>query len=361
MPRPRRMLAPNLRERRFHVVRPDLLPSRDAQDRACAQRVDVRDDECFRIRLQNRQHHALDADGVVGPESGRDRPQRFRRPDRSVFGPARSRRRCGRGGGSAGPGRLRRRRRRKAPTRTGAAGGRSESQLVPSHRAPARPVDVDEERQGRLDDRFVRTYVDETGPATPVDDGELEAIEMFQPGYPGKLELGRRSKGNLQSFKIAVADATQRNSGVQRLMQCGSGLDHAQLECGCEPRSEHQHADRAHGESMHHGRSSHHCPITLPVDVRRPSNPHVPPASSISGPRLADPAAVSVAAIQSVPCGWRWSLDSISAICTLLSAAPLRTLSETTHMSSPRGHEMSSRIRPTNTASTPADSVAAVG
>ena len=291
MPYPRRMLAPNLRERSFHIVRPDLLPSRDAQDRACAQRVDVRDDECFRIRLQNRQHHALDADGGVGPEPGRDRPQRLRRPDRSVSGPARSRRRCGRGGGSAGPGRrLRRRRRRKAPTRTGAAGGRSEAQLVPSHRAPARPVDVDEERQGRLDDRFIRTYVNEAGSTTPVDDGELEAIEMFQPDYPGELELGRRSEGNLQSFKIAVADATERNSGVQRLMQCGPGLDHAQLECGGGPRSEHRHAGRAHGEPMHHGRSSHHCPITLPVAVRRPSNPRVPPVSSISGPRPAAPA-----------------------------------------------------------------------
>ena len=50
-----------------------------------------------------------------------------------------------------------------------------------------------------------------------------------------------------------------------------------------------------------------------------------------------------------------------SAICTLLVAAPLRRLSLTTHRLRPRGWSGSLRTRPTNTASEPSASSAAVG
>lgn len=57
----------------------------------------------------------------------------------------------------------------------------------------------------------------------------------------------------------------------------------------------------------------------------------------------------------------RNSSSRCSAICTALSAAPLRMLSATTHKSSPCGCEMSSRMRPTNTGSLPAASPTGVG
>ena len=55
------------------------------------------------------------------------------------------------------------------------------------------------------------------------------------------------------------------------------------------------------------------------------------------------------------------SAATSSAICTALSAAPLRILSETTHRSSPRGCEMSSRMRPTKAGSRPEAWVTGVG
>ena len=58
---------------------------------------------------------------------------------------------------------------------------------------------------------------------------------------------------------------------------------------------------------------------------------------------------------------YKYCFIKISAICTLFNAAPLRTLSETTHISSPLSKEMSSRIRPTKVASWFAPSVTAVG
>ena len=176
---------------------------------------------------------------LSGPESGRDRPQRFRRPDRSVADPARSRRRDGCGGGrSAGPGRLLHLLRRGAvPKRTGgAAAGRNEAQLVAPHRTTAGPVDIDEECQRRLDDRFVCPYLNETDPIALIDDDELQEIEMFQPRHSGELELSRRTEGHLQSFKIAAPDAMQRNPRIQRLIQCGSGFGRAQLQRGRESR-----------------------------------------------------------------------------------------------------------------------------
>ncbi len=55
------------------------------------------------------------------------------------------------------------------------------------------------------------------------------------------------------------------------------------------------------------------------------------------------------------------SFQTSSASCTALVAAPLRMLSATTHSDSPRGCEMSSRMRPTNTGSWPEAWVTGVG
>ena len=64
-------------------------------------------------------------------------------------------------------------------------------QLVPAYRAPARPVDLDQERQGRLGDRFIRLDVNVAASVVLADDGELEELENLQPRDPGELELGR--------------------------------------------------------------------------------------------------------------------------------------------------------------------------
>ena len=187
--RPRRVLTLQLGDRRLPIVRPELVPARNAQDHACLERVDVPDGECLGIRLQERQHHALDADGIVGPDTGRDRPQRVGHPDGSIAGAAGS----GRRGGCTGPGLpFRLRRGPAARGRTArAGGGRSETQPVPPYRAPARPTDLDEERQGRLADRLIRADVDVGASAVLLDDGELEGLENRQPRDPGELELGR--------------------------------------------------------------------------------------------------------------------------------------------------------------------------
>ena len=62
--------------------------------------------------------------------------------------------------------------------------------LYPPYRAPARPIDLDEERQGRLGDRFIRADVNVAAPAVLLDNGELEELENRQPRDPGELELG---------------------------------------------------------------------------------------------------------------------------------------------------------------------------
>ena len=58
---PRQVLASHLGDRR-PVIKPDLVPSRNAQDHTRVQPVDVPEVEPLRIRLDERQHHALDAD-----------------------------------------------------------------------------------------------------------------------------------------------------------------------------------------------------------------------------------------------------------------------------------------------------------
>ena len=184
---------------------------------------------------------------------------------------------------------------------------------------------------------------------------------MVQPRDTGKLELRRRAEHDVQPLEVTAAGVPNRNPRIQRLVQRGSGVDRAELERRHEPGSEHQQARDAHGQSMHEGHPLRHRPPAPGERGRRPPVSNVAPVRSMFHMCIACPIESLVpAGPASVPVQ-RQSLISASAIWTLLSAAPLRTLSETIHMSSPRGQEMSSRIRPTNTASVPADSVTAVG
>ena len=233
---------------------------------------------------------------------------------------------------------------------------------------------------------------------------------MLQPRHPGELELSRGAERDVQSFEIAASRILDGDPRIQGFVQRGTGFDGADLQRGRERRSERREGGHARGEPAHDVRPRRHgtpvrdtgvqptCPSRLPApDVLRLSRisvaraagpftfaalarichqfpvanegPHVSLAS-VRFVRNADQRFVSIryalsrishqVASEAVPTQM-WSFASASAIWTLLSAAPLRTLSETIHMFSPRGQEMSSRIRPTNTASSPADSVAAVG
>ena len=64
-------------------------------------------------------------------------------------------------------------------------------QPVAPNRAPSGPVHVDEERQRRLDDRFVRPHANVALSLSLLDDDELEQIEMLQSRHARELELSR--------------------------------------------------------------------------------------------------------------------------------------------------------------------------
>ena len=244
------MLALHLGDGRMQFVRPDLVPARNAQGRARSERVHVPDGKCFRIGLQNRQHHALGADGRVGPQRRCDRPECFRLPDRSVRGPARSRLRDGCGRRRIGLG-LRRRLRATGRARGGGSGRRREVQLVPSHGATARPVHVDEERKRRLDDRFGRPHVDVAAALALRDHRELEKAEMLQPRHPGELELSRGTERDVQCFEIAASGIPNGDPRIQGFVQRGTGFDGAELQRGRERGSERREAGHARGEPAH--------------------------------------------------------------------------------------------------------------
>ena len=105
---------------------------------------------------------------------------------------------------------------------------------------------------------------------------------MLQPRHSGQLELGRRAEHHLQAVEIAAANTVDIDPGVQRLVQRRPGLDRAELERSRKPRYDHQQANKARDESVHHGRSSHHRPVNCAADAQQLPNQHASSATAQS-------------------------------------------------------------------------------
>ena len=120
-----------------------------------------------------------------------------------------------------------------------------ESQVVPSDNPPARPFDIDEKRQGRLDDRLRRRHSNVAASTILLDDLEFEELEVIRPRQTGELELSRGAQHDLHSLEIAGLHVAHGDPGIQRLVPLRSGFYQAYLECRCARRGEERQA--------HHG------------------------------------------------------------------------------------------------------------
>src|SRR5690606_22929229 len=200
---------------------------------------------------------------------------------------------------------------------------------------PLAPVDLDQEGQHRLLDRLAAGDADDRATARIERDRKVQAGDQARGWLQADPAEGvGRGQPRLQLLELRRVAGDDRDLGEQRLAAARLHLDLAQSQRERRPGEDGQ--QQAAGE----------CP-----------RPDAGGSMVCAWPRHGgDSSRPGTPSATHQP-----SAATSSASWTAFNAAPLRMLSETIQRLSPRGCEMSSRMRPTYTASLPEAWVTGVG
>ena len=202
---------------------------------------------------------------------------------------------------------------------------RIEQHRVLAQNSAALPGRLDEHRDERLSDRILRTDEYEVDAVGGAGDAKLERRQKLGAIEPVALEGFLARKLHRQTFALVERFHLKPDPRQERLVQRRADIDFAEFKRPCAKRRGQQRQDDPTC------RYSHGTSVAARV-IRRVASGH----RAWSKPRIH---------CQTIPYKNRFA--KISAICTLLSAAPLRMLSATIQRSSPLGCDRSSRMRPT--------------